>query len=392
MLSHPFAFRLLALLSTIALGATLFWGYCWGWVPALPIVMFIFHPHCPDNSEESRYPTNVDVLVSSRYKPFARFSAYLLPGGETLLYDNGDNFTLYDLETKSHQRILFPEEVAPSAVNTGGSSMVTVAAPMYITDEWVLIKGRYGSTWDWSMLTLETQQTVRLETIKKEIHLADGIPADLEPIIRQASAVYIVRGNLILVPTYLGDTSATPIIIEAYTTNYMFEDGENIAAHVRELGIEPVNPTSIYTPDRRFYFSPTDVAYRGRRNPVAPVIVDAQSNQPIVEFNRANYEPIGWAAGQHGVVLQATERTVLGWAIWLFAEVNHPILLLRQAPEYLTPDQQAKFAAQDAQEAEAKRYPDRVMALLTVTTVTLLGFTLRSRRPRFRAPVQQSAP
>lgn len=381
MLSHRFAFPLLALLSTIAVGATLFWGYCWGWVPALPIVMFIFHPNCPDNSEESRYPTNVDVLVSSRYKPFARSSAYLLPSGKKLLYDNGYNFTLYNLETKSHQPILFPKEVLRSYVYTGDASMVS-GAPMYITDEWVLIKGRYGSKWDWSMLNMETQQTVHLETIKKEWHLANGIPVGLDTLIQQYPTVYIVRGNLILVPTYLGDTSATPIIIEAYTTIYMFEDSENIAAHVRELGIEPINPTPIYTPDRRFYFSPTDVAYRGGRNTVVPVIVDAQSNQPLVEFDGANYEPIGWAAGQQGIVLQATERTTLGLVIWLFAEVNHPILLLRQAPEYLTPDQQAKFAAQDAQEAEAKRYPDQVMALLTITTVTLLGFTLKNTRLR----------
>lgn len=380
MLSHPFAFRLLALLSTIALGATLFWGYCWGWVPALPLVTFLFHPHCPDNSEESRYPTNVDVLVSSRYKPYARYSAYLLPSGKKLLYDNGDNFTLYDLETKSHQPIFFSEDVAPSAVFTGHNSMLIVAEPLYMTDEWVLIKGRRR----WSMLNLETERIVRLETIKKEIHLADGIPADLEPLIQQAAAVYIVRGNLILVPTYLGDTSATPTIIEAFTRTPSLEDSENIATHLRELGIEPINPNSIYTPDRRFYFSPADADSRGGLNAVAPVIVDAQSNQPLVEFDGGNYEPMGWAAGQQGVVLQAAERTVLGFVIWLFAEVNHPILLLRQAPEYLTPDQQAAFAAQDAQEAEAKRDPNRVMALLTIATVTLLGFTLWSSRLHVR--------
>ncbi len=50
---------------------TFFWGYCWNWGIQFPLLKYLFQPLCSLESEESRYPQNVDVLVSARYSPWA---------------------------------------------------------------------------------------------------------------------------------------------------------------------------------------------------------------------------------------------------------------------------------------------------------------------------------
>lgn len=355
---------LLTLAFFLITAAAGYWATCWGWIPWQP-----FPIYCPVESEESRYPSTIDVLVTSHDAPKWRHPVAVLPSGRKLLYESrtSGELKLYDFETRTAQPVFLPERV--------------FFQPEYITDEWALI----GYDTGWNIINLETQEQMPLTTIATDTALFDGIPTEHHALIQQHPLVYIVRGNLILVPTHLGDTSATTYIIQSYLGQPQREKTEQIVAHLREMGVEPINPTSIYSSDQNFYFYPSDKTIA--INPdVTPAILNAQSKEVLAESDLVHFQPIGWTAKQDGVVMIAHEYPCLYGHL---ACIPQPILLLRQSADHLSPEAQEQFAAKDAQEARVKKFASIVMFLLIAVSVALFGTILtiifrRSRATSYR--------
>jgi hypothetical protein len=146
------------------------------------------------------------------------------------------------------------------------------------------------------------------------------------------------------------------------------------------FGVEPINPTSIYSSDQNFYFYPSDKTIA--INPdVAPAILNAQSKEVLADSDLVHFQPIGWTAKQDGVVMIAHEYPCLYGHL---ACIPQPILLLRQSADHLSPEAQEQFAAKDAQEAQVKQFASIVMFLLIGVSVALFSaiLTITFRRSR----------
>ena len=59
----------------------LYFGYCWGWWGRSSLFLqYLFQCNCPETSEEARYSSQVDVIVSA----CSHVNSRLLPSGDLL--------------------------------------------------------------------------------------------------------------------------------------------------------------------------------------------------------------------------------------------------------------------------------------------------------------------
>jgi hypothetical protein len=75
-------FLLASIVIVLGLPLILYYGYCWGrWGQQSLLFQYLFQCSCPVNSEESRYPEHVDVIV-----PACRHASSILSPSGRLLY------------------------------------------------------------------------------------------------------------------------------------------------------------------------------------------------------------------------------------------------------------------------------------------------------------------
>jgi hypothetical protein len=362
----------LYLLSITIVGFTLFWGYCWNWWGQAPLWQLLFQSVCPLASDEARYPQNVDVLVSARLSPSA---GHPLPSGKYLLYSRmvGENhereYYTYDFEARTHQQ--FNPPTIPRNLS------------LYITDEWMLIQSQYTRSYndaEYFLVNVDSQQEIPLIEHRSRVDLAREIPADLIALLRASDTVYVKGASILGLPTPLGNSIDPHHLIIGTTFIGDLEYGQKIANHLHTYGITPIVVSSNFSPDGLFYHLASSY------DPSSDSIYATSTNEPIVVGSVPNFTATGWAYRQQGIILTAIPTSLLGGSslIVLFP-IPQPILLLRQNSQYLPPDLQAEFAAQDALEARNKILADIVMVVLIVASVGMGLLTARTHLHRRRA-------
>lgn len=376
MKNRPVLPLILLSLTLITLLGTLFWAQCWAFIPEIGVFMSMFHKHCPAASEEARYPADIDILISSRVAPgdYLESRVALLPGGQHIIYEPGEDYEshrLYNLDTQQDTPYRFPE------------SLDSIEA--YLTDEWVVVGqvvgSRRSSHWTFSLWNRTTGAMIAMDTINTEKYLAQGIPSDLQPLIQAHPIVYLTGGDLILIPTSVGDPDGTATLIRGYMDYPYPQAIATIATHLRALGVEPIILDTLDSPDQTMRIEPatyTTLPFGDFENmSYRSTVIDVESGTTILTSSLDFFEPRGWAAGQRGVVLvsesRCTSRLPL---IGCTSDMAQPIVLQRQNPDYLSATQQATFAAQDAQEATAKHNAQTVMGMLLLASGVLGIVTL----------------
>jgi hypothetical protein len=362
---------ILYLLSIAIISFTFFWGYCWNWWGQAPLWQLLFQSVCPLASDEARYPQNVDVLVSARLSPNA---GHPLPSGKYLFYSRvfgkprQRTYYTYDFETRIHQQINFPN--------------ISRNLSMYITDEWLLIEpSSSGSDSDleYFLVNVSSHQEIPLVEHRSKVDLAEEVPADILALLRASDTVYVTGGIILAISGRLGNPADQHHLIIGTGFIWALKYGQNIANHLHTYGITPIVVSSNFSADGAFYYPSSSQS-----------IFSSDTDEAIVVGTVPNFTATGWAYRQQGIILRAIPTSLLGGSslIVLFP-IPQPILLLRQDLQYLPPDLQAQFAAQDALEARNKKEADMIMVILMAATMGSIAFTIRThyRRARRETPV-----
>lgn len=353
---------------------TFFWGYCWNWWQT-PLLQYIFQNICPLESEESRYPNNIDVLVSGRYVPS---NPLIVPGTSFLYYrtypSNQPHDYLYNFESQTIREIRLPSEIE---------------SPIFITGMWTLLdlEGPYSLAREakYVLLNIETQNQIPLIEIKTKTPPSEAISDRIITLLRQSDTIYIVNGFIIVLPQNIGDTTVPSYLIRGIHNSPDIDMGASgtIESYLNTLGIRAINLNNNDSPDNSSYYdSFTDFP----RTALRAAIYESDTKTAIVTSLIDNAVPVGWAYEQRGVILRSGITTYLiggpSLAVGTPAlfPVPQPILLLRQDPQYVSPDLQVQFAAQDALEQRNTLIGNIVMVGLIVLTFTTIVHTRRIRR------------
>jgi hypothetical protein len=360
---------LLYLVWVCLIGVTFFWGYCWNWWGQAVLWDYLFQPICPPASDEARYPHNIDVLVSARYAPKGGFS---IPSTRAMHYmtQKGTkvHHHLYDFEFNQIYQVNIPTDVSP----------------VFITGQWILIENDRGNK---VLLNIETSKQIIPTELTLESKLTEEIPHEVLTILQGEVSVYIKNGFLMVLPRPTDNLSTNGYLVRGNDNDHPTKAASQISEKFHTLSIESINLDSNRSHDGRFYYG----AISYYRPHVTAAIYHSDSQTPTSISSLSNFGATGWAYGHQGVILQSGVPTFLigGPSIVVgtpaLFPIPQPILLLRQDSQYLPPDLQAQFAAQDALEARNKTIADSVMVFLMGATMGVIAFTARTHLHRHHA-------
>jgi hypothetical protein len=365
---------LLYMLSITLFLFTFFWGYCWNWWQT-PWLQYFFQNFCPLVSEESRYPNNIDVLISGRYMPG---TPLVVPNTSFLYYrsyqSNKIRNYLYDFEYHTTREIKLPSEME---------------SPIFITGMWTLLdlEGPYSLARKakYVLLNIETQNQIPLIEIKTKTPPSEMISDRIIRLLRQSDTIYNVNGFIVVLPQNIGDTTAPSYLVRGIhnSPDIVMGASETIESHLNTLGVKTINLNNNYSHDNSFYY---DSFADFPRTALRAAIYESDAKTAIVTSLIDNALPVGWAYQQRGVILRSGITTYLiggpSLAVGTPAlfPVPQPILLLRQDPQYMSPDLQVQFATQDTFEQRNNLIGNIVMVGLVVLTFTTIVHTRRIHR------------
>jgi len=248
---------------------------------------------------------------------------------------------------------------------------------MYITDEWILIKSQAPTSQtdtEYYLMNVETQQQIPLIKHDLKHDLTQEISPDILSLLYKSDTVYVKGGAILALPEPIGNSTDNHHVVigTAYIGN--LEYGQQVAENLYDFGITPIIVSGNVSIDGSFYYPSSSQS-----------IYDSVTDQPIVIGTMPNFIATGWAYQQQGIILSANPTYLIGEPSFVVSApapflIPQPILLLRQDPQYLPPDVQAQFAAQDALEARNKQQADMVMVVLMVATVGTIAFAIRTHR------------
>ena len=156
----------------------LFHGYCWGWWGRSSLWLQHFYQcECPANSQEMRYPPQIDVIVSACSNPRIRLS----PSGQSLYVEErtSDPPIMYILDLQSMQKTQKLEQPFSH----------------FLTDDLVLIQ----SAGD--VINLKTGQHIPLQyfgSVHPDAYLnGEENPAALAESLRTAKQIFVVENEVV---------------------------------------------------------------------------------------------------------------------------------------------------------------------------------------------------
>jgi hypothetical protein len=305
----------------------LYYGYCWGWWGRQSLLLqYLFQCNCPPASEETRYPDEVDVIVSAC--PQAR--ARLAPSGR-LLYVNEEKSgiaTTYLLNLQTMERIDVTNQPFPSFL-TDDLWFVESGIDDYIIDRITGMRypiQRFVYSRPDAEINGETNLTLLVESL------------------RQAKHVFLIGASQDTVIALTSDFRTDPE--RNFLTNQFDIPDFNMEQFLRENNIVyqtvlPDFPDEAVSQDRGFVARADGiyVAKTGQK------IVEGYSTSRFYRaYSRKYFAVRGWIYDNSGVIyskflnpcLIETNFFILD-APGCFIEVSQPVLLLKVPEEYLLP-------------------------------------------------------
>lgn len=287
-----------------------YYGYCWGlWGRNSLLFQYLFQCNCPASSEETRYPKEVDIIISACQPGYIELS----PSGR-LLYVRYKALT-YLLDLQTRQRIDISNQ-PPSSFLTDNLGFIEDGITDYVIDR-----------------TTGKQYPIKAFRFWRENTYVNGKP-NLEMLIsslHQAEQVFLTQ-NFSTVVVLMPDFFTDP---EQSFTFSLFDfpawDHHRVEQFLQENNIiyqiiPPSYPHEVRSRDGRF-IARDDGIYLVKTN---QIIVKAP-----VSFVR------GWVDDGRGVIYAAPRRCLLtlGFPMmddsWCEIEVPQPVLLLKVPEEYL---------------------------------------------------------
>jgi len=311
----------------VGLPVLFYYGYCWGWWGRQSLLLqYLFQCNCPPASEETRYPDEVDVIVSACPQSRVRLS----PSGR-LLYVNEERSgiaTTYLLNLQTMERIDVTNQPFPSFL-TDDLWFVESGIDDYIIDR---ITGKQYpiQKFVYSRPDAEINGETNLTLLAESL--------------RQAEHVFLIGASQDTVIALASDFRTYPE--HNFLTNRFDIPDFNMEQFLRENNI--IYQTVI--PD----FPDEAVSRDGRFVARAEAIYLAETEQKIVEgyspsrfyraYSRKYFAVRGWTYDNAGVIyskflnpcLIETNFFILD-APGCFIEVSQPVLLLKVPEEYLLP-------------------------------------------------------
>jgi hypothetical protein len=130
---------LLGIISIVILPIVFYLSWCWGWWGSNNLgLRYLLQCACPRSSEQSRYPKQVEVVISACEDAS---SVSIVPGGRWLFVSRPPETYLFNLQTR--ERVPF--------VNPGVDTA-------FLNDEWVYYEKREGDAFLWNWQTGERKK------------------------------------------------------------------------------------------------------------------------------------------------------------------------------------------------------------------------------------------
>ena len=327
-----------------------YWAYCWGWWgQGNKILQYVFQCQCPTESEEARYPENIDVLFSACDEPG---SVRLSPSGRYWqIALNGKRY-FYDYQTGQLRPDFLPGKA------------------YFLTDEYIAQLNSNGSLHfkDYTAYLYNFSGERLLQFNLLQINHDLSLDTTTINALRAASNVYVFQNWAVVLAK---DTLQNP------TANYVLGAPDN-----RSLSIEEIEKVlQEYEFDYEIP-SPNIASHNGlMQSDHRRGIVLTATGQTIVP----NYQPANnpyhlsitadqWVYDDRGTLWYNSSTPYLfpagpGPIVFQFGpKLTQPILLLKIPLDYLTPQQQKTEEAKEAQEESNKQQ--------AVTTFWVINFVV----------------
>ena len=297
----------------------LYWGYCWHWWGRDSLVLqYLFQCRCPSASEATRYP-NLTVLVSACESPFRRAIA---PSGRFLFveaHEGGDRFRQINLQTHEVQAIPLDRSLNYRI--------------RYIDDERLFIY-RVGSG-EYRVLDMQDGIFTSISWV-----YADTQDPHIYDLLHNAQEVLVFDQEAIALAENYKQHNDDNIILRH--TSPSGQEGLSDRLTTADIPHQVVTPpyqtgairNARYSPDGRFY---------ALRDGIYDATTDERlirTELPVHDYP-GDYAPLGWVAGQRGVVYTAATAYVIDNSNdfslpFAWFPVPQPVLLLELPEEFWT--------------------------------------------------------
>ncbi|MEM8534952.1 MAG: hypothetical protein AAGF95_29205 [Chloroflexota bacterium] len=299
--------------------ALVYWGYCWHWWGRDTLALqYLFQCRCPPASEATRYP-NFTVLVPACSNP--------------RIHDMSSDGRLLLVENETPPRRIFQINLQTGQQRTLPLDTSKRSSVEHIDDERFFIY--QISPGGYSVLDLQNSTQTAISW-----GYADMQDPQTHDLLENAQEVFVFNNEVLALAEDYQKHTDKNIVLRETSSNAQ----ENLSNQLTTTGIKhqlitlPYQTGRIwdayYSPDGQFY-AKSDGIYRTATN---EQLVSTHLPQ---EDRLGNFGPLGWVAGQRGIVYTAGTAYVIDnsddYAIpynWL--PVPQPKLLLELPEEFWT--------------------------------------------------------
>lgn len=327
---NRYRFGLGVIILLFGLPLLLYYGYCWGWWGRQSLLLqYFFQCSCPPSSAETRYPQQVDVIVSACSQPFARIS----PSGR-LLYVREEKSaitTAYLLDLQTLERIKVTNEPFSSFI-TDDLWFVEIGLEDYLMDR--ITGERYPI------------QKFVFSHPDGQVNGEANLPL-LAECLRQAEQVFLIGASTDTVVALAADFRTYPeqnFIFDRFDLSDFNTEQFLQENHISYQTVLPDFPQEVISPDGRLIARPDGIyiVTTGKK-----IVEGFSASRFFRAYSRKYFMPRGWLYDGSGVIYSKFLNPCLIESRLLWSddpdcsyEVSQPVILLKIPSEYLVPTEE----------------------------------------------------